>query len=406
MSRFKKIFGPCRSSDHIANHFINYVIPFGLFALMTGMFWLWDHSYYHRLYYIFVSAPVLIVLLTNRKDDLIRLFRNPLMLFYILFAVYTIVTLGWTSSETSLTSLARRPLNILFLFTSFGLLAIKTPGKVHRVFSVSTFIAVLSGCVSVVFFIYKHHDNLKGLVGSFRFAGLGILDNPLLTSHVYGFFTAFLVASHLNNQPKKPYYLTFAVITLMVVILTTGSRTPLLALAVSTIWLAVSLWNKRSIYALGLMTVIGATLFAIMPQRLLRSGLSLRPEIWEEALKQSSKTLWFGQGYDHNLQLYVEAAKETFYDPHNIELGVLLAGGLVGLTLWMIMYATAFTFAWKNRKEPMVSIASATIVFGLAAGFTEGGSFISRPNEHWFLIWIPLALLYSTWVMKDQEQRY
>jgi len=409
MNRFKKYFRTGRRLIQVTNCTINYVIPFGLFVLFSGMFWVWNGSKYNQLYYLLVSFPACMLCITSDKDDLKQLLKNPLMVVFLLFGFYTLVSLIWSDTDTAITSLIRRPINIFFLFFSLGFIAIKKPDKIQKVISASALLAVLSGLVTVVYGLYNSYDNfksLKSMLASYRFSGFGVLDNALLTSHVYGFFTAFFIAVWFNKSRVNPRYLIFALSTLFLVILTTGSRTPLLALTFTSIWLAVSCWNKRSLYALLLMTTLGAALFALIPQRMLRSGLSWRPEIWEEAIKLSLNNIWFGQGYDHNLQLYVEAAKKSFYDPHNIELGVLLAGGLVGLTLWMIMYATALTFAWKNRKDPMVSIASATVVFGLAAGFTEGGGFMSRPNEHWFLIWIPLALLYATWVMKDQERRH
>jgi hypothetical protein len=33
------------------------------------------------------------------------------------------------------------------------------------------------------------------------------------------------------------------------------------------------------------------------------------------------------------------------------------------------------------------------VVYGLSAGLSEGSNFFSRPNENWFLIWIPLSLV-------------
>ncbi len=30
---------------------------------------------------------------------------------------------------------------------------------------------------------------------------------------------------------------------------------------------------------------------------------------------------------------------------------------------------------------------------------------MSRPKEHWFLIWIPLALLYALWVQKSARDK-
>ncbi len=66
-------------------------------------------------------------------------------------------------------------------------------------------------------------------------------------------------------------------------------------------------------------------------------------------------------------------------DPHNIELGVLFAGGIIGLLLWVAIYALAFGFSWKNRKSPAVLLASTWLVFGLAAGLTEGNA--SAPSQ-------------------------
>lgn len=71
----------------------------------------------------------------------------------------------------------------------------------------------------------------------------------------------------------------------------------------------------------------------------------------------------------------------------------------------MAIYALAFGFSWKNRKSPAVLLASTWLVFGLAAGLTEGNAFLPRPKEHWFLIWIPMALLYALWIQQVRRQQ-
>ena len=61
--------------------------------------------------------------------------------------------------------------------------------------------------------------------------------------------------------------------------------------------------------------------------------------------------------------------------------------------------------AVRWRDDALVQIFSATMLYGLAAGITEGGSFISRPKEHWFLIWIPITLLAATtWRLKKHGE--
>ena len=90
---------------------------------------------------------------------------------------------------------------------------------------------------------------------------------------------------------------------------------------------------------------------------------------------------------------WVDSAGQAFADPHNLLLAVWFSGGIVGLVLWLLLYATCAYFIWKNRNNSLVVLAAATIAFGFAAGMTEGKSFLSRPKEHWFLLWIPFSIL-------------
>jgi len=50
-----------------------------------------------------------------------------------------------------------------------------------------------------------------------------------------------------------------------------------------------------------------------------------------------------------------------------------------------------------------VLICSAAVVSGLVAGLTEGISYLSRPKEHWFLIWIPLSFLAAALALRNKS---
>lgn len=60
--------------------------------------------------------------------------------------------------------------------------------------------------------------------------------------------------------------------------------------------------------------------------------------------------------------------------------------------MWLAIYLYSFVSAWRMRGSGLVLVSSTLLVYGFVAGMTEGGSFMSRPKEHWFLIWIPIAL--------------
>jgi len=49
--------------------------------------------------------------------------------------------------------------------------------------------------------------------------------------------------------------------------------------------------------------------------------------------------------------------------------------------------------SWRHRVQPLFILASAWLVYGIGAGLTEGGGILPRPKEHWYLLWIPLALI-------------
>ncbi|MDR2507004.1 MAG: O-antigen ligase family protein [Candidatus Accumulibacter sp.] len=128
----------------------------------------------------------------------------------------------------------------------------------------------------------------------------------------------------------------------------------------------------------------GTALF--FPEAITQRGLSYRIEIWRDAIEQILEKPWFGHGLSAPLQIRVEALNQTFTDPHNLTLSELYSGGLVGGILWIMLYLTALKEAWRWQKDQWVLVLSATVVYGFAAGLTQGGAFLSRPKEHWFLV--------------------
>jgi len=368
------------------------VLPVGWLASLTGLFWIGDRSLFHKLYYALIATPALIALIMQPMLSA-RLLRHPILIAYIVFASYMTLTLLWTNSDTSAQSLIKRPVYVLVLLLSAALMASDRSQLLSRTLRVAGVAAAISGALSYGYFLYNGH----GIIGNDRFSGYGALYNPLLSAHVYGFFAAFWLASWFSAREHSTTPL-ICLAFLSVVIIATGSRTPLLALSITALWLCMLNANRRSLMVIVIGLILGTGLLYLYPEAIMSRGLSYRPDIWIEALKLANEQLLFGYGYDHQLLLELRGSNLIFNDPHNIELAVLLAGGLVGLVLWIVLYTIALVYSWRNRCNPAAVIASALLVFGLAAGLTEGRDFLSRPKEHWFLIWIPFALIISAWI--------
>jgi O-antigen ligase len=371
------------------------LLPLGWLALLTGMFWVWDRSLYHKLYYATLVLPCILAL-TFKPSAFKQLIRNPLILAFLLFSAYTLLTLNWSDTDARTSSLSKRPLYVLLLLFSAGLMALYAHQRLLITTELSAIVATASALLSLAYYFYSADQE--------RFSGYGALYNPLLSAHVYGFFAAvWLTLWFMQRNPWAPVTLASLGI-LGALIFLTGSRTPIVALCATILWLAVACWNQRSLIVLACSGFLTGLAVLAPPPSLTERGMSLRPEIWSETWRQILEKPWLGHGYDSAMTIWVEGVSYAFADPHNIELAILYYGGAIGLLLWVVLYATAIMIAWNRRRQPLALIGSSLLIFGLTAGLTEGGAFMSRPKEHWFLIWIPMALLVAAWHIPKQGQ--
>ncbi|MDT4852157.1 hypothetical protein FQZ97_863780 [compost metagenome] len=247
-------------------------------------------------------------------------------------------------------------------------------------------IAAIAAIASLVQF-YMQPPMFKRLIGT------GGLVNPLLTSHLLGFFCTYWLAAWVTHEERIAWLPLLALLPLIAATLATGSRTPLMAILISVGWLLLLARGRRGVLVVFLLGLLGIGLAAFLPESFLQRGWSSRPELWESALSQVGGHLWLGHGYGSEFHFTVPGIRYAWSDPHNVELAVLLELGLIGLGLWVLMYGLAIARCLKLRNLPAFKLASSLLIFGLAAGMTEGSNFLSRPNESWFLTWLPLSLV-------------
>ncbi|MFC6475639.1 O-antigen ligase family protein [Pseudomonas asuensis] len=313
-----------------------------------------------------------------------QLFQSLLLRTYVLFALYVSLSLAWSPERGEL-SLIKYPLYVLMMLFAAALMARHYPNLIIKTTLLSAGIASLSALVTLAWYLKQ------GAQG--RLEGYGALYNPLLTTHIYGFYAAFWLAAWCSKVRISPWITLPALAIVLLLILCTGSRTPLFALAMSMLWLTLARPNRRTLFIVGSVFVGFVGLILIDPTLLTQRGASFRPAIWADAWQQIRQDFWFGHGFDAAMRIDLPEVGHTLADPHNLSLGVMYQTGLTGLILWALLYLTALIQGWRLRHDPAVLITGTLVVFGLAAGMTEGSSFLSRPKEHWFLVWIPLALL-------------
>lgn len=366
------------------NFIVRHWLALGYLVLLTGLFWIANGSLFTKFYYGLIAAPALFALIVA-PHSLRPILREPMVLVFLVFSAWLLLSLSWTQADDGLGGLAKRPLYVFMMFAACALIACKDEQLLLKTLRIGALLAALAALINLYF-----HFTTPSAGG--RLIGTGALRNPLLTSHVLGFFCTYWIAAWLTRSERHDWLPILLALPLLAALLATGSRTPLLALALTSLWMLL-ITGRRALYLVAALVLAAAISIVLMPEVLLQRGLSFRPQLWSEAIRQASEHLWIGHGFDSKFVFNIEGVGLTLSDPHNVELAVLLELGLVGLGLWLLMYGLILLRCLQQRHQGKFQLASALVVYGLSAGLSEGSNFFSRPNENWFLIWIPLSLV-------------
>ncbi|WP_211843099.1 O-antigen ligase family protein [Raoultella ornithinolytica] len=203
-------------------------------------------------------------------------------------------------------------------------------------------------------------------------------------------------------QEKASHYLYVPIAILLVMMVFTQSRGPIIALALAfccTLHLQVFTRRNLAIVAtlavvLGLvffLTPVGDLLLARFEEMGTQSGL--RFSIWRHTLAEIADHPWLGRGFDYGLE-FINYSGEHITTTHSVYLGSLLKGGIIGLLLLLAVIASGLWRAWcKRRGDSRYSLA--IFMYALIFMASQGMFIVSNPRETWVLFWLPLGIALS-----------
>ncbi len=374
------------SKNRVFDFICLWLLPIGFLLLLSDLYFLPGRSIHHKLYYGLFSIPTLIAIIL-RPRELKDILREPLVLGFILLSLWSIVSLIWSNTQDDFVGLVRPALHMLMLYFGCSLLVKYRADILQPLFFSAATIALIATLYNLWVFIPNYSPEA-------RMIGAGAFDNPLLSSHAFGFFCIYWLA--LGMTCKRAYVLLIAAPAFLIMfaaILATGSRTPLVAVVLAMVWLSFICWNRRSLALISMLVVGGIVVMTMFAEMILGRGSSFRIELWQIALALIEQRPWIGYGYDAALSLQPQGTDEILSEPHNFALGVLYYVGILGFLPWLFMQVWGLYSSWRHRVQPLFILASAWLVYGIGAGLTEGGGLIPRPKEHWYLLWIPLAVI-------------
>ncbi|MCW8933004.1 MAG: O-antigen ligase family protein [Gammaproteobacteria bacterium] len=368
----------------------HYILPLGLFFFLTGIIYFKSFSSYHTQIYLFLIVPTFILLLNERELFHLLLRSRAFQIILLLFC-YAIMSLLWNDSAINDFKYFKRLLIILLFILALVAIGRDNPEKIIIILLVAATVYVGVACYSIFQDYIVQNKRI-----STRIIGVGNLSNPLLSSHIYGIFTSFLLVYFfsINRYLKRDIALMLMFVTLLFFVILTGSRTPLVGLGVV---LLVLLWMNRSKYMLYFflaICVLAITYFSYNYEFIIQRGLSYRPEIWSITMDQIMLKPLLGHGLGTSIHIESDKLTRIFSDTHNIHLGLTYKLGILGLLIWFALLISLLNIYFRNRTSQIAQIGIVLLVYGVSAGMTEGTSFLSRPKEVWFLIWLPIALLF------------
>ena len=365
-------------------------LPLGLFIQLSGFFWLPNT----HLYKVIVTNSLLLAALFSVFDHsawraALRSKLYPLILLYLFY----MSIIPFVRQNEDPLACAHWSFYIALYIFAIGQRMRLTFVQMRYLFFLSSAIcaaAIIYGIVYDVFYQHAWSD-------LYRLVGYGALYNPLRSGHLFGFF--YIVALWLAMSGKGPvsrlWANCFIALTCLLGTVFTGSRAPLFGVAIAGFYLislAAPVKLRKKSLVISSAILIG--LWILFWQRLSERGLSLRPQVWSEVIKQWQLYPWFGAGYNASLNIKLNFIDHDFFDTHNIELAALYYGGIVGILLFCVVHAVAFFQAFCLRKSSSGAVlAGALMIYGMITLQFDGGSIIGRPNEFWLLLWFPIALL-------------
>lgn len=372
------------TSNRIFDFISLWILPAGYFLLLCALFFLPGRSLHHKLFYGLFSIPTLIALCL-RPRELKELLREPIFIAVLLFAAWALLSLAWGPGEL-LGGMFKPPLHTLLLFAGCYLLVRYRSDILQPLLFGAALVALIATTIFLFMFARVYEPGM-------RLIGGGAFDNPLLSSHLFGFFSAYWLSVTMTCKRRQMMWLSVPAMAIMfMAVIGTGSRTPLVALTMAALWLCFICWNRRSVGLLVALALSGVAIFTLFSQMIIERGDSYRLEIWQIVLHKIADHPWLGHGYSATLAVD-PGVGYILQEPHSFALGVLYYVGIIGLLPWLFFLFWGLLSSWRQRVQPLLIIASTWLVFGIGAGLTEGGGIISRPKEHWFLLWIPLALI-------------
>ena len=364
--------------------------------LLASIFFIPEKNLHLKLFILFVCIAFPLIAFKG-LCKWSALLESRIAIASFLFLGYSVLSLSWSEPESSRDIL--NPIKDIFYLVSFWVIFLFTfNGSDRRLQYLYKWLIIVGSTTAVCYAAY-HYLYLDYPLTR-RFTIPGPLVDKVRTGFCLGAGALLCLASLLyepGNRERKPTILLLLALTIFLVTLVlTHTRWAIAGtLFFGFVMVALSPAKKRTkflIIGLGLMLLIAVCLWLTpLIDIYIEKGQSSRFHLWSGYLKEFHH-YWFGHGLGTTIYI-AEGGLAGWHAYHSVYLGALLSGGIVGLTLLLLMILTVLLTGWKLRANPYAVVATILFAFACTMGLLNLDSVISKPRGYWLIFWLPVIVL-------------
>ena len=366
-------------------------IPAGLLVFLTVPFWAPTGNRMKTIVYLFCLLPAFILLIDIKS--LYGYLRNNFdFALLTVILVYLAVSSTWQDEPDRYNYF--KFMTYIFLFIYGLAVHLKVSEEVVTKLLLLGVVGCSIGALVTLIMVVQGQPGVVTAGG--RIVGYEPLKNPLLTGNLFGVYCTLLLGWFITDKNRARHWPIALVlgVPIFIVMLGTGSRSPLLAFLVASGVIAMRVGGRRSLYfwlcVAGLLLVVSAFFWELLGSR----GLSYRPELWRKTIELCMQRPWLGYGAGTDIVLQANDG-EMFNDTHNIPLAVWYYAGFPALIMWFWLYAV-LGFKLFRASSDLTLIVLGLLVYGFTTSLFEGGGLLKRPAEFWYQVWLPIALAFMS----------
>ena len=234
-----------------------------------------------------------------------------------------------------------------------------------------------------------------------RLNGLGQLDTNVIAALVFGVVLIFVFDVVMTDASRAWRRMAMlAALVIVPAIVLTDSRTAIVSgvIGCGVFLLAHRVRDPQRFVAgvIALAVILAGILAGLIASEetrdvLLPRGDSFRPGIWAVAVDRiADGHVWFGLGIATPDNVTVDETE--FLHPHNMYLSVAYQGGLLGLTLLVVLVLWVLNELRRNYADRDAKLALGVLGVALPAYLLDGHELLDKVGSTWFLFWLPVAV--------------